>query len=375
MGSFRITTTPQQIFPFGQQDSMVIQNNGPYAVYIDSDSSIDGNSHKIPPTGVMAWDNERPLWVVADSVAGPDSISTISVVRNSSPVDYSNDTDSTLTIFPQLAADTGFPAYGNSCISGVLDVSAYKTLSLQIYTNGSNWSYSAQDAINLTKSWVVGVKWYDSNMNLLSGTTLSAPFNAKGLAVGASDGMVSNFQGVQGTRILIPVRGTFVNIKIQTPQVLSTNDFNATLLGLTRILPTRVSFSPFEPMAYQGGNGNSIIYSTLSDDGFSLSTGDQNLVSDFYRNMTIPGLSKQIRVTLRWATPITVAGLFDVRSAWAGSVPYGPSLPIPVAAAGGSLSATYDVPELTPVNLTFPNIPQSAGPVPTNPMHMSVTYL
>lgn len=73
-----ILPVPMGLFPEPLNDSVILTNNGPGTIYLDSDSSVSDSSFPLIPTATIVWDAHRALWCV--SPGGP---STLVYTRNS----------------------------------------------------------------------------------------------------------------------------------------------------------------------------------------------------------------------------------------------------------------------------------------------------
>jgi hypothetical protein len=154
--------TPQAVFPFGEQDSFGIRNNGPWTIYVDQDSTVSENtSHAVPPTGVLAWDQDRPLFMVCSSLAGAAGSSNVQITRNTSVSQFNNFVDSVL-FRGNIAISSSTPID-----SGKLECAAYDAITLGLECSDMEWGVTGVGSLTTAKAYAVSVVWYDGNGNAL----------------------------------------------------------------------------------------------------------------------------------------------------------------------------------------------------------------
>lgn len=370
MSNIQVDTRTQALFPDGMNDSFIIKNNGPYAVYVDSDSAVNNSSLRIPPTGIMPWDSQRPLWIVGDASIPSGRFSNVVITRNSQPVAFNNDQDTVLYSSGQQVADPNI-FVGTPVTTPIIDCSAWQTLRILTQVQPSRIKnqgdeYAIGDQISLS------IRWFDSLQNDLGVDSYLIPYpsneDPKLAAVSYS---LATFTGITPqARVAIPVKGTY----FQAKAVLQNTDLALfTVIGSTRDEATRTCFTKYDTLPHTGGGLATIPeFQALTSDSWSCAA----IPSLSWPALYLPGITGTVNLSFVSGFTITTAGLMRFRSPFGGSaVPLWPDVSIPAVAAGVVTQVTINLPVDQPTKLTFPTIPQKAGPVNLDAWSLKLQYL
>lgn len=307
MGELTIGTQPQAIYPDGQQDTFVITNNGPWTIYVDSDSSINENvSHPIPPTGVMVWDAFRPLWMVCASLAGTSEGSRVTITRNSTPSVFSNYLDSVL-------ADVTQTINGSATLdTGVLECSAFDYITVGL--NCAAMEYALGDLLAAAKQYRIDVVWFDSTGTPIVDDLVNLP----GYYGGSESGF---FTDPAYSKAILKVRGPFVQIGVSVQG--AAKQVHCRVTGTTRPVSPGMIWNSFDsPQSINppvGAVDASADYALIDMSGIAGTF-------QFY----MPNLYRNAHVTYSNAAGATVAGTLSLRD--------------PLSLAAGYISALFALP-------------------------------
>jgi hypothetical protein len=311
-----VTPAPQAVFPFGEQDTLVINNRGPWTIYVDSDSSINAHSHPIPPTGVMVWDAERPLWMMCDPSAGAvGGGSSVTITRNSSPSQFTNSTENVL-ISAQAATGPGvawqssddiFGSFGDVKTASIIECSAYNSLTLMFKVPDAN--IIQQAAITSNNMHIVQMYWYDVNGLMVAHDNFYVPFQW-------SIGSPTNTPLGWGARLVVPVRGAYFAMYFTTEITIQTQ---LRVIGTTRIL----DYGIYPGITRSFPNiVNCLSYAVdQRTDGFALELFAPFTAGTFAR-VWLPAVNKNLRVSwvIQGATNASAIYLTDGANTAAASV-------------------------------------------------------
>lgn len=339
MGSLQVTTTPQAVILGSDGDSIVLKNDGPYTVYVDSNSSINSSSHAIPPTGTIAWDLNRELWIVADPIAGNNGYSSVSWIPNSQPAIFGNALDGIL--YTTSFTD---PNAANPPQSTIYECTAYNSLVISINTPAL--FYAVGEAFSTFKVHSIKITWYDSTGTQLQVETMNVPAYYDG-----SPGLVL---------ITVPIRGSYVAIVITPATALVFTTVR--VLGTTRILDRGVQAGAqrtavhYNPSLASGGATGMF---PSADSVAVISTGTLATL-----NVLLPSPSGKLLVT--WTTSTggaTAVGVIAFTSAITGMRLAG-DIPIPIA--GNNVATEVILPLYEPVIMIIQPVKISGAPIATS---------
>lgn len=282
-----VSSASQAVFPFGEQDSFVITNNGPYTVYVDQDSSINEQSHPIPPTGVMVWDAGRPLWVVGSANMETGSFSEVTITRNSSPSAFSNFVDSVL--YEAVSGLSGFIQP-----SPLIETSAYKFLTLHLSCPQQELLVGSGAAIN--DYFGVDVIWYDNK----GGTVGTERYQSLPYAGGDLSLPIEE----KAVRIVMPVRGASCTI-----WATINGQITMRVLGTTRDIRAGQFFGYYDTGVYCTAALDPVMF--IGDDAVTLDLDNRAAQTQ----VIIPNVAHRVKLSWGYSSGTTVAGAVDVRDA------------------------------------------------------------
>jgi hypothetical protein len=371
MATLTITEAPQAIYPDGLQDSFIIKNDGPFTVYVDSDSSIDAKSHPIPPTGSMAWDANRPLWMRCGAINASDtgfipatdaSTSTVIITRNSTPAQFTNETDAVL-----LVKDISIINLGDNHVTyPIMECTAFNSL---IFTFTSNtYRYTSRvGGITAQKMYVGTVVWYDHTGAIIGQDIFNCPAQTTFSDYSINGSFIPEY----GARITMPVRGNFFRVYLEIGwDAVASQQIHSTVIGTTRTLPKRMTWTPYEtdPHVLNGQIATSLDFVTA--DGFASALWSD--VGFPWRSFILPGISETVRIRMITRSAGSTAGLVYFNDAIAQGIQLYPSTTFP-AAIFSYVDLTVNLPIFRPNMFTVNAQVLNAG----NPVAMSlhVTYL
>lgn len=375
MSQISVTAAPQAIYPDGFQESFIIYNAGPSAVVVDSDSAISDESMQIPPTGYLAWDQSRPLWVKArvspsDNGLGvslaEEAKATITITRNSQTPDFSNARTTRL-----LKKDLTVIMGNGSQDTGLVDCSAYKSLTLTIQ---SSTYYNLGDTA-LSKWYTAAICWLDSAQNFLSMENLTIPAESAQLL---ADPVVTNDQGQFAygysqsalglmSRVNVKVKGAYFIISLVPYPLEASGEGTLRVVGSTIDIP--------EKMSITGGDWVHIAGAASTLQMVSMGSRSQTYISwgPTFRDLILPNLGPRLRIAWSTGQTVTVAGTLRIDNPLNAVAHYGTNIPIPATAIPQG-EATLTVPLFEPVRLRMSVIPQIAGPAPLALFYFNLTW-
>jgi hypothetical protein len=306
---------PLSLFPDGQQGRLSILNEGPSTVYLEGDSSLTTSlAVPLPPTGIIHWDRNTPLFV--KTISGE---ATLKVTRDGVMTDTSRATAQRIVSkqnVPSLASN-GTHSFDS------LEVGSYQTLLVRGYCPtaiGASphrlvWTFIWKDDD--------GAELYREVMNLWT----------------VADNYALN----------IPVRGASCSVQVRNSDVMTiaTNvNFHAT----TRALP---SSSQCATPVYPAD--------------FSVKRGSATVVYTPATSYYLPSWGTQLAYTL-YVPSVTVAGLLLVIDMASGGY-YG-GVAIPVSASDQVLTGVLNVPTSAALYLA-----QYIAPTYGGDMRLALTWL
>lgn len=358
MGTLSVTGTPQAVYPDGLQDAFIIKNNGPYTIYVDSDSSIDVRSHSVPPTGVMAWDANRPLWMLGSSLGS----SEVTLTRNSTPADFNNATDAVL-----LTQHTSLTSLSNFQ-TPVMECTAWETV---VITFTSPTLTLTTQAISVNTVYQGVVQWLDLAGNIIGYDNFKLPFQAE-TSQYAPTGILQYLTPTAGSRLTLPVRGNFFRVVVYVPAIPPVGTIvNTKIVGTTRVLPMRMSYTLWENDPYMGNYiPNAPAPDYISPTGFGFNTYAYGGVRG-WQSVAIPNLSDTVRVRALIQGNCTIAGLVYFTDAVNTAIQLSVSTTVP-AGNFTYIDLTCQIPLLEPVTFIVNVNPAVGAGVPTS---LSFTYL
>jgi len=295
MSTLTSTGAPQAIYPDGLQDAFIIRNNGPYTIYVDSDSSISSASYEIPPTGVMSWDANRPLWLLGS----PNGNSSVTITRNSSPAVFTNDTDAVLDL-----RDFTIKALGDlDATYPLIECTAFNAIQLTF----TSATYVTGVALPVTLSanlmYTGTIDWYDRNGRIVGKDRFDCPaqLNDSDLqSVGA-------YTPINGSRITIPVRGSFFRLYVRFGwDGVTQHAIHSQIVGTTRELKKRMTWTQYETDVQSISGGGSQLTYAVSDGcgGEQWASGGLSWAS-----FAIPGITGHVVVKILTRSTSTTSGL------------------------------------------------------------------
>jgi hypothetical protein len=232
--TYTVTDATQPIYPDGLQSAFIINNNGPYSIYVDSVSSIGPSSILIPPTGWLAWDANQPLWVKRVSLPAVGTAFTptapapcvINITPNHNAVQFTNSIDKVLGSWVDNKG-TGTVA------SPLLECTAFNTLIINLASPSMVYNVLGEAYSNL-KTWNLQVRWYDALGDVITVDTylIHGYFND-----GATQSDVNAY--TLGPKAILPVKGTYCIIAI-TPINGFPQSMSLLVSATTRVLPKRI---------------------------------------------------------------------------------------------------------------------------------------
>jgi len=351
-----VATQPQSIYPYGQQEAVTIVNEGPWTVFLDSDSSVSEASYPLPPTGTIVWAEEKPLWAVAPGgdqfkVAGDPnySPSVLTMTRNS----YQGVAPRAGTV-DRLFKRQGVNLPADSTFTfPTIETASYNTLFLQYNSadSGAGGGIPATD-----RSFELFVNWTDQNGRTVGNDKYVSP-------------STSSLNLERGVIITVPVRGARVDViftyRDDTPP--ATSLFSFEVYGSSRIVRDRqdwmVGQLPSDYANAQSFNG----------------AGDQASYSGYYKQTNwdrdyepifLNGIGNDIQLIVSYQGAVTTQGRIHVRSYYDPSILFA-NLVVPVFGFSQQVVSNVIIPISTPVQI----VPATgATPATTNPVHIGIVW-
>lgn len=366
MSALQVTTAVQAINLGGLNEAFALQNNGPFTVYVDDNTSVNSSSHAIPPTGSLQWDAGKELFIVADPLAGK-AYSTVSIIPNGNVAIYGNETDNLL----DNAGTLNDGSYVNGMERGPIDCSAYQSLSLQIFIDQV---YTHAQVVSLAKTWIGVFAWYDEHMNLLSTTNFMLPFPAKTVDLALGNYIFPDPLPSENSKIVVPVRGTYVKFIISASAVPTITKFSYTLTGSTRVIEPAMNMTVLDGMPHVvEGLPQSAIFSSFSRSGWTFN----DLAGLGYHDIYPSNLSAKVCVTVSWAVGTSAEpGKLTACDVYDSTILYGNIVLIPIQSAPSTgryaIETIFNVPLYQPWMLHWEILPTQPQPIP---MTISLTYL
>lgn len=297
MSSFTVNTQSEQVFPQGQNDSYMVQNQGPGTVYLDDNSAVNTSSYPLPPTATTVWAAGKALWVL-----GSVDNTTLVLTPNAVPSD-ANRLHATITLVN--ADGTANPT--TEYASPILEVSAYSSLDISF----SDMT-GVTDNPDGTKHYAVTVAHLETNV----GGSRVVAYNTYMVGTGYNSGITDLL------RVTSPVRSDYAQVFIDA----DTSGHPAGVkLAYCRIAG-RTRPNP-EAMEWLGGS-NIFPFASGVDNGTdrfaSLVGYDRSVSTKIYFANRGPYLTMVVDTK----TPVTVAGFLRLREADSNLIIGEQSLPV-----------------------------------------------
>lgn len=344
--SYSVGTTAQAIYPDGFQETFTLVNNGPYTIYLDSDSSVSTRSYPLPPTATIVWDEDRPLWVIA---AG--NFSELSMTRNGS---FANIRQlGTLDLLQTVNSAS------TTVDSDFLEVAAYETLVVVVNVSNSDGT-GPQDGFTTTSYNRFEVDYYEPS-------ALVRGVNALNLDTRIYTAL--NAGTIQGTIIQSPVRGPVTRVRV-TPTNAGNAGVSTTvrIFGTNRKLPERVNwYNGLDMVSFRPGLPGVFVPPDQYAQGYA--TWDSAIILTsptgteyYYFNPPSPNVQISVR-----GNGITTAGTLTIFGVGNSQRKIG-AIAVPVAAGSVVYSQSFVIPT------TFPCILAATAKPVGNDLGLSFTF-
>lgn len=349
MPSYTVTTSAQELYRDGLNDSLILRNDGPYTVYVDNDATVNAASHAIPPTGVMPWDSLRPLYVSLDPSLGSSASSSLTIIRNSSAAFFTNKIDNVL--LHETWSSPG--ANVNPSQATLIEATAYETLTISVASPQAQ----INDMLDAFWSFDVLVYWYDSAKNLIERTSMQM-YPPMSTLTGTANGPIRS-------RMNIPVKGTFVSVSV-APNYVGAATYDLRVLGNTRSAPDQMAFGFYDTSVWSPDALGTEQY--VMKNSVALSLGSFGKAS---YGIYLPTLSNKLRVSWTTNSGTTVAGSIIFGNPLDFTIRYSGAITIPAGAAGASGHGDVILPqyEMVRMLLTVPLI--TATPPALMQLHLT----
>ena len=302
MTTYAVNTTPQAIFPDGQNVAMSLFNQGPWTIFVDDNSSVGSQSYALKPAMSMVWPSGTPLWARGNALPSNMTQSLFGPGGNSIPfqLDYQ----------PSTLMATRNPNPGSSQLSSVAKFpirhSIFNAVTNLVYVTDYPFEADSFQSLiftlrmspfkrtgitpDITKAHAVNFVWFDELGNIVTTDKFTLWYQ----------GYDNSDTVVLPQSITVDVKGKYCSVYDQEINSVSNaaGQWEWNLAGSTARLPERA---------------DSWIYQTLTDQTGGSFPGVYGYSPIWWRNLQRLGIGSDFAYVESWdgVAPILLNNVAD----------------------------------------------------------------